>query len=181
MNDHYLQRRCRNIYSNFQENRWGFSFICLAILGLGGFYVGIQSVAIFTTGIISGSFGLSTSPVCGQWMPFSNASKSSTATIEDEHEAIAYAESYYSKSLFRTPGTEYVRRKIDFKSYQDEPCPFPHSYCVSNNSTLVLDSGMQSSRILGVNTAEEYFVRKRLDCAPLISQNLKKVFIQVES
>ena len=127
---------CSEIYANFQEDKWGFCTICLAILGLGGFYIGIQVIAVLTVGIVSSRFGFSTSPACGWWLPTGPIGNNVTPgfnviTAEDEYEAIAYAESNYGTSGVGRSGSEYVSQKIDFQEYQDRPCPFAHECCVA--------------------------------------------------
>ena len=77
---HNLRRRYRDLCANFQEDKWGFSIICLTILTLGSFYVGIQAIAVLTAKIMSTNYGISTSLTCGYWVPVDPTSNNN-ATI----------------------------------------------------------------------------------------------------
>ena len=176
VNKYGFRKRYHEIWANFLENRWAFSVLCLAVLALGALYIAIQTIAVLTAGIVSNSFGVSSLSTCGQWLPLGPLTNETTPgpvmiTADGEYEAIAYAETYYGTASPGRRTSEYARQKIDYQIYQNRPCPFAHEYCVGNNSALVMDTGMQSTRVLGINTAEQYFFRKEVTCAPLITQN----------
>ena len=139
-------------------------------------YIGIQIIAILTTRIISGSFGISNSAACGWWLPFSPVTNGrppgpTIIATEADFEAILYAESHYGRETVGGRDFEGLRQKIDYKEYHDMPCPFSYDHCIGSDSALILDTGVQSSRVLGINTAEQLFFRKQTICAPLVSHS----------
>ena len=164
--------RCRRIYSNLQQDAWGFTIICLLLLGLGVFYVSIQAAAILTARIISSSFGISGLPTCGWWLPASaweigRRSNTTGVSIEGDSRTTTYAEMQYNPVAFQRSLSNYAKQKVDYEVYRDRYCPFASKYCVQDNATLTLDTGMQSFRVLGVNTAQELFFQKKVTCTPL--------------
>ena len=180
VNKDTFKHYCHAIYSNFQEDSRGFSLICLTILALAAFYVGIQAIAILTAGIISTGYGVSTSPACGWWIPtvFGDPVGSFCTIVtynrEAEYEALTYADTHYGKDPAGTGGSEYVQQRIDYQEYTNKFCPFAYDYSISNNSGFLLDTGMQNARVLGINTAEQYHFRKQVICAPLIPPRSEK-------
>ena len=175
VNNHGFRTCCHEICTNFQENKWAFSILFLAVLTLGAFYIAIQIIAILTTGIVSNSFGVSNLSTCGLWLPLSPFTNETTQgpvmiTADGFHEAIAYTEMFYGTATLGRRSSEYANQKIDYRTYQNRPCPFAHEYCVGNSSALIMDTGVQSIRVLGINTAEQYFFRKRVACAPLVME-----------
>ena len=164
------------IQSNYQQDRWGFSIICLVVLALGAFYIGIQAMAILTAGIVSSSFGVPTSSGCGFWLPVDPVSDDGYSfgptNTEEMYESIHYAEARYGGALLGMPGFETVRQRIDYQVFHNGSCPFTVQCCLSNRSAITFDTGKQSAQVLGINTMEEYSFRRQLRCAPLISPNL---------
>ena len=174
-NNPYLLRRCCDIYFNFQEDKWTFSMIFLAVVSLGMFHVGIQAVAILTAGVVSSNFGVSSSPNCGYWYPRAviNVSKASDQLPqyvyphEELYESISYAESYYGTASISSTVSPYLSQRIEYQERSDASCPFDHRCCTSEDSALLMDTGYQSSTVLGINTAQQYFFRLRAVCSPL--------------
>ena len=171
------QRRWRNIYANFQEDKLIFSIICLGILSLGASYLGIQAVAILTTGILSDVFALSNSTNCGWWVPptlhISNISSGVPAFVlpsETHFETVNYALRICGPLSFSSAGPGFVDHRIKYQKDSNAPCPFNEIHCASNSSAFLMDTGYQSSKILGINTAKENLFRMQVVCSPLKSQ-----------
>ena len=176
-NDPDFQRRYYNFFANFQEDKWTFSIICLGILSLGAFYIGMQAVAILTSGIVSGNFGLSNSPDCGWWIPPPVVSSTIPYQVppfvlpsEAHYESINYAERHYGTTSMSSAGSAFVSQRISYKENLCAPCPFDHRCCAGENPAFLVDTGYQSSRILGINTAEQHLFRMQTVCTPLNSQ-----------
>ena len=183
--DRSLQTRCREFYFNFQQEMWSFSIICIAVLALGVFYLTIQVTAILTAGIISSNFGIPTSPTCGYWIPpritwNTNPSVQNPPFVMDMdefHESIYYADTHYDSAATSRAESKYVSQKIDYREHHDASCPFDRNYCISDRSTFIMDTGLQNSRVLGINTAERYLFRKQAICTPLKTQHLNRTFL----
>ena len=177
--DHNLRTRCRQLWLNLKADKWGFSVICLAILALGAFYIGIQATAILTARMVSTSHGISTSPDCGLWVPGDPTSLKDTnigpsfgaVLTQRLYEDVFEAEAQYGEAVTRTPGSDYAVSKVEYREYKNEPCPFANECCAGERSAFTLDTGVQNARILGINTAEAYSFRKSISCAPLIRQS----------
>ena len=168
-----FKHNCIEIYHNIREDRWGFSLICLIILALVAFYIGIQVIAILNAGIISTGYGISTSPTCGWWIPAFSDPVGPFSNIvswdrEVEYAALTYADVHYGDDSAERSGSEYVKQRINYQEHTNRSCPFAYDYCVNNHSAILLDTGMQNARVLGINTAEQYFFHKQVICAPLI-------------
>ena len=168
----HIMVRCRKIYSNFQEDRLGFSVVCLMVLALAAFYVGVQATAILTTGIMSSNYGIPASPLCREWLPAKYFDLSISIALEEAYEAVAYAEAQYSNATGWKPASGFVRPKLDYQEYRDQACPFALEYCDGKKSAITLDTGIQDAKVLGFNTAERYSFRKKMTCAPLQSRRL---------
>lgn len=87
--------------------------------------------------------------------------------------AANYAQQCYSEN---TTGaldcTKFVQDRLAFTSISNASCPFDDSMCRSDNSNLLLDSGLIGSDDLGLNLPPEQrmFYREQLHCAPLQTQ-----------
>lgn len=84
--------------------------------------------------------------------------------------AANYAQQCYSSNATGTLDcTTFVESRLRFSSAPDAPCPFGGGVCRSNDSNLLLDSGLISSDDLGVNLpgGQRMFYRETLQCAPL--------------
>ena len=184
-----FRARCRELCSNLREDKWGFSIICLAVLGLGAFYVGIQAIAILTARMLSSSYGISRLPSCGFWV--SGKAPHDPRLLNDTnigaswepfiaqriYEAVFEAEAQLARhggDKFDIP--VFTGSKIRYLEYLNEPCPFANECCAGERSAFTLDTGAQSARILGINAAEGYTFRKRISCAPLVRQSSDSTF-----
>ena len=98
---------------------------------------------------------------------------------DDYYELIHYAETNYGTGAASrvSVGLKYARQKIDYHERYNVPCPFARDRCLSNNSALLLDTGFQSSRVLGVNTAKQYHFRRQAICTPLKIQHSNKIIL----
>lgn len=84
--------------------------------------------------------------------------------------AANYAQQCYSSNATGTLDcTTFVRSRLQFKSDPNASCPFSDNICYSNDSNLLLDSGLISSDDLGLNlpSDQRMFWRGVLHCAPL--------------
>lgn len=84
--------------------------------------------------------------------------------------AANYAQQCYPLNTMRTSDcTTFVKGHIEFNSVLNASCPFSGNLCRSNDSNLLLDSGLISSEDLGLNTpsSQRMFYRETLQCAPL--------------
>lgn len=84
--------------------------------------------------------------------------------------AANYAQQCYSSSATGALGcTTFVKSRLDFSSVINASCPFSDNMCRSNDSNLLLDSGLISSDDLGLNmpSDQRMFYREVLECAPL--------------
>lgn len=84
--------------------------------------------------------------------------------------AANYAQQCYS---FNSTGTldctTFVKSRLQFSSVFNASCPFSDNICRSNNSNLLLDSGLISSDDFGLNmpSSQRMFFRTVLHCAPI--------------
>lgn len=84
--------------------------------------------------------------------------------------AANYAQQCYSINATGTLDcTTFVESRLHFSSSFNASCPFSDGMCRSNNSNLLLDSGLISSDELGLNmpSSERMYYREVLHCAPL--------------
>ena len=163
--------RCREMGMNFREDKLGFGVVCMILLALLAFYVCVQAIAIMTLGILSGNLGVPASPACGLWLPAKATDKMTVIATQEESRAVAYAKHTYSvaPSSCSLDGT-FVTQNIQYQESRGHDCPFAPEHCLNHASAIILDSGMQSARILGLNSVEQYSFRKKITCAPLRSQ-----------
>lgn len=84
--------------------------------------------------------------------------------------AANYAQQCYSPN---TTGfldcTTFVKGRLRFNSVLNASCPFSDNMCRSNDSNILLDSGLISSDDLGLNmpSSQRMFYREVVQCAPL--------------
>lgn len=81
-----------------------------------------------------------------------------------------YAQQCYSLNTTGTLDcTTFVKSHLDFSSSLNASCPFSGNICRSNDSGLLLDSGLVSSDDLGLNmpSSQRIYYREVLQCAPL--------------
>lgn len=86
--------------------------------------------------------------------------------------AANYAQQCYSSNATGTLDcTTFVKRRLQFNSVLNASCPFENSICRTNDSNLLLDSGLISSDDLGLNmpSSQRMFYREVLQCAPLVT------------
>lgn len=84
--------------------------------------------------------------------------------------AANYAQQCYSSNATGTLDcTTFVKSRLQFSSILNASCPFSDNICRSNNSNLLLDSGLISSDDFGLNmpSSQRMFRREVLHCAPL--------------
>ena len=90
--------------------------------------------------------------------------------------AANYAQQCYSANATGTlECTTFVRSRLQFNSVLNASCPFTDSkICRSNDSNLLLDSGLISSDDLGLNmpSDQRIFYREVLHCAPIRTEGL---------
>ena len=176
-NDRHPQRRCHNLYVNFLEDTWAFSIICLGILFLGAFYLGIQAVAILTSCIVSTNLGLSSSPDCGWWVPPPVVSSKDSYQVppfvlpnEAHFESITDTRRYHGTASISSGDSTFASQPISYQENPRAPCPFNRKYCAGHEPAFLADTGYQNSKVLGINTAEQYLFRVQAACSPLHSQ-----------
>jgi hypothetical protein len=84
--------------------------------------------------------------------------------------AANYAQQCYS---FNSTGTldctTFVKSHLEFDSVLNASCPFSDNMCRSNDSNILLDTGLISSEDFGLNipSSQRMFYREVLHCAPL--------------
>ena len=145
-----FRRRWYGIYTNFRDDRLGFSVVRLMVLTLGAFYVGVRATAILTAGITSSSFGLSTSSICGWWLPFGSTANNTKPTskrfwyitTEDPFEAVNYAKSQYGTAVAGNAASDYIVERIVYHNLSNQPCPFANKLCRYSNAAFGLDTGL---------------------------------------
>ncbi|KAL1855676.1 hypothetical protein Daus18300_011057 [Diaporthe australafricana] len=84
--------------------------------------------------------------------------------------AANYAQQCYSSSATGTLDcTTFVESRLHFNIVINASCPFSENMCRTNDSNLLLDSGLISSDDLGLNLPRDQrmFYREVLECAPL--------------
>lgn len=84
--------------------------------------------------------------------------------------AANYAQQCYSLNATGTLDcTTFVKNRLQFNSVLNASCPFSANICRSNNSNLLLDTGLISSDDLGLNlpSYQRMFYREMLHCAPI--------------
>lgn len=84
--------------------------------------------------------------------------------------AANYAQQCYSSNATGTLDcTTFVNSRLHFSSVLNASCPFDDNMCRSNDSNVLLDSGLISSDDLGLNmpSSQRMFYREVLHCAPL--------------
>lgn len=84
--------------------------------------------------------------------------------------AANYAQQCYSMNTTGTLDcTTFVKSRLEFTSVLNASCPFSDNICRSNDSNLLLDSGLISSDDFGLNmpSSQRIFYREVLHCAPL--------------
>lgn len=89
--------------------------------------------------------------------------------------AANYAQQCYSSNATGTLDcTTFVKSRLQFSSDLKASCPFNDTICRSNDSNLLLDTGLISSNDLGQNmpSGQPMFFRKVLHCAPLSTDGL---------
>lgn len=92
------------------------------------------------------------------------------AISQSLNNAANYAQQCYSFNATGTLDcTTFVKSRLKYASVNNAPCPFTDSMCRSNDSNLLLDSGLISSDDLGLNmpSDQRMYWRGVLHCAPL--------------
>lgn len=91
--------------------------------------------------------------------------------------AANYAQQCYSLNSTGTLecGT-FVKNRLQYSSTINASCPFNDNICRSNDSNLLLDSGLISSDDVGLNlpSTQRMFWRQALHCAPLKTDGFSK-------
>ncbi|KAG8168101.1 hypothetical protein KVR01_003790 [Diaporthe batatas] len=154
--------------------------ILFAILGVCAFAVAGAFISSISSGI--GNEVLIDSSRCGLIVRGSLTNDSLSLIYplasQSQKNAANYAQQCYS---FNSTGTlecaTFVKSRLRFTSDLTASCPFnDSSICRSNNSNLLLDSGLISSDDLGLNLPadQRMFYRQVLHCAPLRTDGFKK-------
>ncbi|KAF2802620.1 uncharacterized protein BDZ99DRAFT_371732, partial [Mytilinidion resinicola] len=89
-----------------------------------------------------------------------------------------YAQNCYHSSASAADCQPFVQTSLPFKAIYDAPCPFQHNMCRSQDSSLILDTGLiDSLHDLGLNTppAYRFQIRRVLQCAPVIQEGYTDV------
>lgn len=98
-------------------------------------------------------------------------------TSQSNNNAANYAQQCYSLNSTGTlECSTFVKSRLQFSSTINASCPFSDSICRSNDSNLLLDSGLISSDDLGLNlpSTQRMFYRQSLHCAPLRTDGFAK-------
>jgi hypothetical protein len=167
--------KCSNAFRNFREDKWGFTFVTAIILALFALFVGEQISAIAAAGIVSGSVALSTSPNCGNWLPYNHYNPSSGLDMvnfltEKNLRAVSYAETCYGENAIPEACNIFYNMTIGYSDMHNASCPFLGDVCLyGDTSAYTLDTGFVDSNVLGVNAPRRYQIRRKTTCAPLIT------------
>lgn len=84
--------------------------------------------------------------------------------------AANYAQQCYSPNATGTLDcTTFFKSRLHFSTVLNASCPFSDNICRSNDSNLLIDTGLISSDDLGLNMPEDHriFYREVTQCAPL--------------
>ncbi|OTA99476.1 hypothetical protein M426DRAFT_255537 [Hypoxylon sp. CI-4A] len=150
---------------------------------------GLAIATAFSARIATGSEVLISGSNCGIVVGGTNTSDNGMVILPWEGREVeasaSYAQQCYSEartSLVSMPcrDSPFVRQELPFSVDLNADCPFDPSLCRSNNSNIILDTGLIDSLYdLGMNTPPEdrLLFRKVLQCAPLITEGYKKDYI----
>lgn len=89
---------------------------------------------------------------------------------QNMNDAANYAQQCYSSNATGSLDcTTFVKSRLQFSSDLNAPCPFSGDMCLSDNSNLLLDSGLISTDDVGLNmpSDQRMYYRQVVQCAPL--------------
>ena len=138
--------------------------ICLALLFVAVF-VAESSGAIFSASVLSDSVALATSPNCSILAAYAP----DRVTSQLARRAALYRDQCYRSGRRRANGCSFFyNQTIAFTDASDEPCPFERDYCRPGpTNAYTLDTGYVEAKVLGINSAENLYFRRRATCSPM--------------
>lgn len=170
--------RWSDVKKNFKEDTWSFALISALIFMLFAIYVGEQIVAISVAGIVSGSIGLSASPMCGNWDydPYNLTGDEGFLYPSMEGAAqqrsTSYVDNCYVEAAIAEGCNLYYNRTISYSEEHNASCPFFGDVCLyGQTSAYALDTGFVDSNVLGINAAKRYQFRRRTTCSPIVTNS----------
>ena len=137
--------------------------ICLALLFIAVFVVESSSV-IFSASVLTDSVALAASPNCSILVP----NVPTPVTNRLARRAALYRDQCYRGERRANGCSFYYNRSITFADTSDEPCPFTGDYCIPGpTNAYAMDTGYVEAKVLGINSAENLYFRRRATCSPI--------------
>ena len=130
-----------------------FAFFLIAI------FVAESTGAVLSANIFADNSAVLTSPLCVNLAPSSPRS---------EGDAFKYQQACYEVTATDARCNAYVNRTITYTDQIETHCPFKDAICLE--PAYSLDTGFVNAKVIGLNTARDYFVRRTTSCAPILSK-----------
>jgi len=160
-----------------QEDKLGSVLAITFLVLLVALFVGEQTLAILSVGILSGSKVLSDHPDCGFWVlntswigPLQNIFGSSKSLFRDRPwRATTHAEKCYHQERGIENCNQFFKRHISYTEKHNATCPFQGDVCLYGpSSAYSLDTNFTEAAVLGINIERPYYFRRKTTCSPLV-------------
>jgi hypothetical protein len=148
----------------------------LAFLFCAATFIAIAITATTTSLITLDNNALSTSALCGVWIPNDNVSVVNPmgqimSEIEEMYRACYQNESPEDCNLFPYPN-------LFINVTENVECPFIGNFCLGgNNSAVRFETGYRDSSYLGLNSPKRPLYRRTTTCAPLVADNFTNITV----
>ena len=161
-------------FQNMRHDPKGFTLLIALTMLFLSILIGEQAATLSSSFIVGDSMGVPQKGSCAYfrisengnrsfdnpyWLTANKRSWNALQLVEDAHEtsnSSVYARTFLKNLIY----------KID----ENAACPFGGNTCHGgDNIALAMDTGFVDSKILGVNSESDFQWRRRMTCAPLIS------------
>lgn len=157
------------------------SVVCITAFALASVFSSQVSTGISNEVLVDGSNCAIVNPLGGDW----GVDQEIMSLISEDRsrrgsDAANYAQHCYSARRSGVPSVfncnSFVKSTLPFSIDHKAPCPFTDGMCRTNDSNLVMDTGlMDSHEHLGLNSppGDRILFRQRYTCAPLKTEGYK--------
>ena len=137
--------------------------ICLALLFV-AFFVAESSGAIFSASVLTDSVALAASPNCS----ILTADAPRLVTNRLARRAARYRDQCYHGQPRANGCSFFYNQSIAFINVPNAPCPFEGEFCIPGpTNAYTMDTGYVEAKVLGINSAENLYFRRRATCSPI--------------
>jgi hypothetical protein len=131
------------------------------------FFAAITIMAVYSAWIATQLPALSESAKCGVWALDSAVNFLSVFNYMQEKEAGDYANRCYNAPEGSDGCNFFVTKSLDFEEKNETACPFADGFCLEENNSYTLSTGLISSKELGFNVPIGYTFNRTTTCSPI--------------